>query len=129
FEIHSNYSSPQFCRHNARTSGSIWSRLRCSRNIGLQKITRMRRRPSSKVQLNRQVSFVVKPKVFAGPCAQLRTNTAERSRTQWSHWLIWHGRRRCYARKPDCSRCEVFKLCPSGKVFLRRGQAQKPDAN
>src|SRR5882757_5898697 len=32
--------------------------------------------------------------------------------TDWSHWLIWHGLRRCYARKPDCSRCEVFKLCP-----------------
>jgi endonuclease-3 len=47
--------------------------------------------------------------------------------TDWSHWLIWHGRRRCYARKPDCSCCEVFKLCPSGKVFLRTGQAQKPD--
>ena len=45
--------------------------------------------------------------------------------TDWSHWLIWHGRRRCYARKPECSRCEVFKLCPSGKVFLRTGQAQK----
>ena len=44
--------------------------------------------------------------------------------TNWSHWLIWHGRRRCYARKPDCSRCEVFKLCPSGKVFLRTGQAR-----
>ena len=41
----------------------------------------------------------------------------------WSHWLIWHGRRRCYARKPDCSNCEVFKLCPSGKVFLRTGVA------
>src|SRR5439155_16440623 len=47
--------------------------------------------------------------------------------TDWSHWLIWHGRRRCYARKPDCSRCEVFQLCPSGKVFLRTGQAQKRD--
>jgi len=46
--------------------------------------------------------------------------------TDWSHWLIWHGRRRCYARKPDCSRCEVFRLCPSGKIFLRTGQAQKP---
>jgi endonuclease-3 len=45
--------------------------------------------------------------------------------TDWSHWLIWHGRRRCYARKPDCSHCEVFKICPSGKVFLRTGQAQK----
>jgi endonuclease-3 len=46
----------------------------------------------------------------------------------WSHWLICHGRRRCYARKPDCSNCEVFRLCPSGKVFLRSGVAKKPDA-
>jgi endonuclease-3 len=46
--------------------------------------------------------------------------------TNWSHWLIWHGRRRCYARKPDCSNCEIFRLCPSGKVFLRTGVARKP---
>jgi len=45
----------------------------------------------------------------------------------WSHWLIWHGRRRCYARKPDCANCEVFRLCPSGKVFLRTGVARRPD--
>jgi len=45
----------------------------------------------------------------------------------WSHWLIWHGRRRCYARKPDCWNCEVFKLCPSGKVFLRTGVAAKAE--
>ena len=45
----------------------------------------------------------------------------------WSHWLIWHGRRRCYARKPDCANCEVFKLCPSGKIFLRTGLARRPD--
>jgi endonuclease-3 len=44
--------------------------------------------------------------------------------TDWSHWLIWHGRRRCYARKPDCANCEIFKLCPSGKVFLRTGEAR-----
>jgi endonuclease III len=49
--------------------------------------------------------------------------------TDWSHWLIWHGRRRCYARKPDCSRCEIFKLCPSGKVFLRTGKALTPAEN
>ncbi|MGD0087105.1 MAG: endonuclease III [Verrucomicrobiota bacterium] len=36
-------------------------------------------------------------------------------REQWalfSHWLIWHGRRRCAARKPDCLNCEILKLCP-----------------
>jgi endonuclease-3 len=46
--------------------------------------------------------------------------------TDWSHWLIWHGRRRCFARKPDCSQCEIFRLCPSGKIFLRKGQARQP---
>ena len=48
--------------------------------------------------------------------------------TNWSHWLIWHGRRRCYARKPDCAHCEVFRLCPSGKIFLRTDEAKKSDA-
>jgi endonuclease III len=32
--------------------------------------------------------------------------------TLFSHWLIWHGRRRCNARKPDCANCEVKKFCP-----------------
>jgi endonuclease-3 len=48
--------------------------------------------------------------------------------TDWSHWLIWHGRRRCYARKPDCSNCEIFRLCPSGKIFLRTGESKKAEA-
>ena len=48
--------------------------------------------------------------------------------TNWSHWLIWHGRRRCFARKPDCHHCEIFRLCPSGKVFIRTGQARPADA-
>jgi endonuclease-3 len=37
--------------------------------------------------------------------------------TLFSHWLIWHGRRRCTARSPDCPNCELRNLCPSaGKV-------------
>lgn len=28
-----------------------------------------------------------------------------------SHLLIAHGRKRCNARKPDCTQCEVKKLC------------------
>ena len=31
---------------------------------------------------------------------------------RFSHWLIWHGRRRCDARKPDCAHCEIQNLCP-----------------
>jgi endonuclease-3 len=33
--------------------------------------------------------------------------------TLFSHWLIWHGRRRCGARSPDCAACEIRELCPS----------------
>ncbi len=46
--------------------------------------------------------------------------------TNWSHWLIWHGRRRCFARKPDCHHCEVLHLCPSGPKFIRSGEARPP---
>lgn len=34
---------------------------------------------------------------------------------KWSaahHWLIWHGRKICKARKPLCSECFLLKLCP-----------------
>jgi endonuclease-3 len=30
----------------------------------------------------------------------------------FSHLLIWHGRKRCTARKPDCIQCEVADICP-----------------
>jgi endonuclease III len=33
--------------------------------------------------------------------------------TNFSHWLIWHGRRCCYAQKPDCLHCDLASLCPS----------------
>ena len=39
--------------------------------------------------------------------------------TLFSHWLIWHGRRRCYARNPDCAGCEVLALCPFGQKNLK----------
>src|SRR5437868_337186 len=32
--------------------------------------------------------------------------------TDWSHWLIWHDLRQCFARKPDCSQCAIFRFLP-----------------
>lgn len=37
-------------------------------------------------------------------------------RKEWTfigHALIWHGRRVCSARKPDCDNCTLAKHCPS----------------
>lgn len=40
-------------------------------------------------------------------------------RDQWtlvSHWLIWHGRRVCIARRPRCPDCVLNDLCPSAQL-------------
>jgi endonuclease III len=49
-------------------------------------------------------------------------------KTEWtifSHLLIWHGRRRCYARKPDCANCEIGAICPSYEKLVQT-MASKP---
>lgn len=33
--------------------------------------------------------------------------------TELSQLIIWHGRRRCHARKPACGACSLAELCPS----------------
>ncbi|OUO38696.1 endonuclease III [Megamonas hypermegale] len=38
---------------------------------------------------------------------------------KWSdahHWLIWHGRKICRARKPLCGECQLKELCPSAAI-------------
>ena len=32
------------------------------------------------------------------------------------HLLIWHGRRVCIARAPECERCVLNELCPSSRI-------------
>ena len=32
---------------------------------------------------------------------------------RFSHQLIWHGRRVCFARKPSCAACTLAPFCPS----------------
>ena len=33
--------------------------------------------------------------------------------THLSQLIVWHGRRRCHARKPACGACPLIKYCPS----------------
>ncbi|MCA9954969.1 MAG: endonuclease III [Anaerolineales bacterium] len=40
-------------------------------------------------------------------------------REQWiniSHLLIFHGRRICFARRPDCPNCPLNDICPSAEL-------------
>ena len=52
--------------------------------------------------------------------------------TQLSQLIVWHGRRRCHARKPACGACPISKLCPSygeGPIDKEIAQALvKPDS-
>ena len=48
--------------------------------------------------------------------------------TIFSHWLIWHGRRRCTARSPQCELCELADFCPSARKFLSLIAPQTPQA-
>ena len=43
----------------------------------------------------------------------------------FSHWLIWHGRRRCVARQPDCADCEIKKLCPQIGVKINNKETKE----
>jgi endonuclease-3 len=43
---------------------------------------------------------------------------------QTSHVLIFHGRRICFARKPNCEGCGVNKVCPS--AFRAETVGRKP---
>lgn len=42
----------------------------------------------------------------------------EGERTLFSHLLIFHGRRVCKARRPDCGACVLNDVCPSAAEFM-----------
>jgi endonuclease-3 len=45
-------------------------------------------------------------------------------REDWAllaHLLIFHGRRVCFARSPNCEMCVLSKICPSSTVRQSNG--------
>jgi endonuclease-3 len=39
------------------------------------------------------------------------------------HWMIFHGRQVCQARKPRCRQCVLADICPSFEIFIKTGIA------
>ena len=66
---------------------------RLSRRLGLT-------REQDPTKIERDLSKILPPEEWTG----------------FSHRLIIHGRRVCYARKPACSKCALSSLCPSQVV-------------
>ena len=47
----------------------------------------------------------------------LTTLVPKKNWVMFSHWLIFHGREVCHARKPKCTECVLADLCPSRDIF------------
>ena len=44
-------------------------------------------------------------------------------KNDWSkahHWLIWHGRKVCNSRKPNCENCSLFHVCDYAKKLNKK---------
>jgi endonuclease-3 len=39
--------------------------------------------------------------------------------------LLRHGRRTCYARRPNCWECALQRMCPSAAEFMGEGQVSR----
>ena len=48
---------------------------------------------------------------------ELKAIVPEKDWTDWSHCMVFHGRRCCFARKPNCPGCPVSDSCPSFGQF------------
>ena len=43
----------------------------------------------------------------------LKAIVPQKEWTDWSHLMVFHGRRCCFARHPQCAACPISTLCPS----------------
>ncbi len=48
----------------------------------------------------------------------LRELVPKKDWTMFSHYLIWHGRKICIARRPRCAECTIQKYCAFGRKQL-----------
>ena len=49
----------------------------------------------------------------------LMTLVPKKEWTMFSHWLIFHGRQVCFARKPNFAGCTLNDICPKVGVVVK----------
>lgn len=54
---------------------------------------------------------------------QLMQNLPPEKWNEMHHYLIYHGRRVCHSRKPDCENCTLKQVCDA---FLKGEPERKP---
>lgn len=57
---------------------------------------------------------------------QLMKRIPKEKWTDAHHWLIWHGRRLCSARSPQCGACPLQDLCRYAQAEAKKAARQKP---
>lgn len=60
---------------------------------------------------------------------QLMALIPEKDWADAHHWLIWHGRLFCKARKPACEKCKLNDICLSDENTQKQQQADKSISN
>ena len=88
-----------------------------------EKLSRLRQRQKLIDELaDANIDFTVKEFLDTDPAKiepVLMKLVPQNDWTLFSHWLIFHGRRRCKAHRPDCPHCEIAHLCPSQPKFMK----------
>ena len=65
------------------------------------------------IRLSNRLGFVKNEADATKSERALQRIVPQKDWTDWSHAMVFHGRRCCFARKPACAGCPVADLCPS----------------
>ena len=68
------------------------------------------------IRLSNRLGFVRNETDAAKIERVLQTVVPRKDWTDWSHVMVFHGRRCCAARSPACAGCPVSDLCPSARI-------------
>lgn len=67
------------------------------------------------IRLSNRLGFVTNETDAVKIERALQKIVPEQDWTDWSHGMVFHGRRCCFARNPNCAGCAIRAECPAGR--------------